>query len=81
MTHEQQSKDVVETIPKMKIKDSTVSPVVNTKQTTTTTTTKTEQKLSTTLSAFSTVPPEKLKPLVTHELSVVSICIYWLCYL
>lgn len=72
MTHEQQSKDVVETIPKMKIKDSTVSPAVNTKQRTT----KTEQKLFTTPSAFSTVPSEKLKPLVTHELSVVSICIY-----
>lgn len=66
VTHEQQSKDVVETIPKMKIKDSTVSPAVNTKQRTT----KTEQKLFTTPSAFSTVPSEKLKPLVTHELSV-----------
>lgn len=69
VTHEQQSKDVLETTPKMKVKDSTVSSSTNIKRTSTAAT-KTDRKWFATSSASATGASEKLKPLVTHELSV-----------
>ncbi|XP_028401111.1 transcription initiation factor TFIID subunit 6-like [Dendronephthya gigantea] len=75
VTHEQQSKDVMDKTPKMKLKDTTViSTASTTKQkpvkTTTAATSKTDSKWSAMPNVSATAAPDKLKPLVTHELSV-----------
>ena len=81
VSHEQQSKDVIDTTQKMKLKDNTTSSTAaSTKptsiKTTTATTSKTDSKWLATSSASATLVSDKLKPLVTHELSVVSELIY-----
>lgn len=62
--------------PKMKLKDNTVSSTATTKhstvKTTTATTSKTDSKWLATSNVSATTSSDKLKPLVTHELSVVS---------
>ncbi len=76
VSHELQSKDVIDKTPKMKLKDNTVSSSTNTKhtavKTTTATTSKTDSKWLATSNVSTTAASDKLKPLVTHELSVVS---------
>lgn len=81
MTHEQQSKDVMDKTPKMKLKDTTVNSAANTAKqkpvkTTTAATSKTDSKWSATPNVSTTAASDKLKPLVTHELSVVSHKVY-----
>ena len=73
---EVQSKDVMDKTPKMKLKDNTVSSAATTKsstvKTTTATTSKTDSKWLAASNVSATTSSDKLKPLVTHELSVVS---------
>jgi BRCT domain type II-containing protein len=82
VSHEQQSKDVMDKTQKMKLKDNTVSSAATTKttsiKTTTATTSKTDSKWLATSSVSATAASDKLKPLVTHELSVVSWLILFL---
>ncbi|CAB4000556.1 Transcription initiation factor TFIID subunit 6 [Paramuricea clavata] len=74
VSHELQSKDVMEKTPKMKLKDNTVSSTASTKptavKTTTATTSKTDSKWLAASIVSTTAASDKLKPLVTHELSV-----------
>lgn len=77
VSHEQQSKDIVENTPKMKLKDTRVSSAASSKstapiKTTTATTSKTASKWLATSNVSTHATTDKLKPLVTHELSVVS---------
>lgn len=73
---EVQSKDVMDKTPKMKLKDNTVSSAATTKsstvKTTTATTSKTDSKWLAASNVSAKTSSDKLKPLVTHELSVVS---------
>lgn len=74
VSHELQSKDVMEKTPKMKLKDNTVSSTASTKSTAvktiTAATSKTDSKWLATSILSTTAASDKLKPLVTHELSV-----------
>jgi hypothetical protein len=70
----------MEKTPKMKLKDNTVSSTASTKSTAvktiTAATSKTDSKWLATSILSTTAASDKLKPLVTHELSVVSQLIY-----
>ena len=76
VTLEVQSKDVMEKAPKMKLKESRLSSSTTAKsttiETTTTMTSKMQSKWLAKSNSSSATPSDKLKPLITHELSVVS---------
>ncbi|XP_046853349.1 transcription initiation factor TFIID subunit 6-like [Xenia sp. Carnegie-2017] len=74
VTLEVQSKDVMEKAPKMKLKESRLSSSTTAKsttiETTTTMTSKMQSKWLAKSNSSSATPSDKLKPLITHELSV-----------